>query len=243
MVKIQRGYKTELKLNRAQLTACAQHAGAARWVYNWGLARKIAAYKETGKSPSYPSLDKELRTLKDVDPELAWLKGIASHARQSALRDLDTAYRNFFRRVKTGAAKPGFPKFKSKHASRASFRLYGSIHIWPNVIQLPVLGRLRLKEKGYLPTGDVKVLNATVSEKAGRWFVSVLVEEDAPEPSPATGPAVGVDLGIKSLATVSDGRTFDPPRALEKVEARLKRWQRRLARRKRYTGEDKKKAQ
>jgi putative transposase len=91
-------------------------------------------------------------------------------------------------------------------------------------IQLPRLGRLKLKEKGYLPT-TAKILSASVSEKAGRWFVSIQVEQDQPE---YTGQkdehdVVGVDLGIKTLATVSDGQTFDNPKPLKKRLRKLKK--------------------
>jgi putative transposase len=93
------------------------------------------------------------------------------------LRDLDAAYRNFFHRVelkKKGKwkGKTGYPKFKSKKKGLGSFRLTGSIHVFENAVQLPRLGRLRLKEAGYLPT-DAKILCATVTEHAGKWFVSL----------------------------------------------------------------------
>ena len=98
-------------------------------------------------------------------------------------------------------------------------------------IQLPKLGTIRLKEHSYIPTSGVKILSATVSERAGRWYVSVLVEEAVPQVIPATGKPIGVDLGISSLAVCSDGR---PPikhaKALRANLKRLKRYQRHLAR-------------
>jgi putative transposase len=80
--------------------------------------------------------------------------------------------------------------------------------VFANAIQLPRLGRLRLKERSYLPTCGVKLLSATVSEHAGRWFVSVQVEMELPDSEPAERPVAGVDLGVKALATVSDGPLF-----------------------------------
>ena len=83
------------------------------------------------------------------------------------------------------------------------------------------MGKLRLKERDYLPVG-VHILSATVSEHAGRWFVSVQVVMELPDPTPATGPAIGVDLGIKTLATCSDGRTFANPKALDQAQQALR---------------------
>ncbi len=91
------------------------------------------------------------------------------------------SYKNFFRRVKQGAGKKGFPRFKSKHRSKKKFRLTGSIRVLKDQIQLPRLGRLHLKEKGYLPinsTPDVRILSATVRERAGGWYVSVQIDSD-----------------------------------------------------------------
>ena len=131
-------------------------------------------------------------------------------APQEALRNLDTAFDNFFRRVKLKKqgklkGKVGFPKFKSKKRGLGGFRLTGAIHVFEKHVQLPRLGKLKLKERGYLPTSEVKVLSATVSEQAGRWFVSLQVEMDIPDPVASNKPVAGVDLGIKTLATVSDG--------------------------------------
>ncbi len=98
-------------------------------------------------------------------------------------------------------------------------------------IQLPKLGTIRLKEHSYIPTSGVKVLSATVSERAGKWFVSVLVEEEVPQVVKASGKPIGVDLGIASLAVCSDGRPpLKNPKALQKHLKRLKRLQRHLAR-------------
>ena len=127
-----------------------------------------------------------------------FLKGrlIGTHA----LRDLETAYTNFFR-------------------------------VFEDRIQLPHLGTLGLKERSYIPTSGVKVLSATVCERAGKWFVSVLVEEDVPEPIQASGQPIGVDLGISSLAVCSDGRPpIRNPKVLHTNLKQLKRAQRHLSR-------------
>jgi putative transposase len=96
---------------------------------------------------------------------------------------------------------------------------------------LPRLGRLRLKERGYLPTGGVQILSATVSEQAGHWYVSVQVEEELTRPE-NSGPVVGIDLGIKHLATLSDGTVIPNPRHLKRRLKKLQRLQRVVSRRK-----------
>ena len=231
-----RGYKTELKLNREQRTACLKHAGAARYCYNWGLARYQRALQTGGKLPSAMSLHKELNALKQT--ELSWLYEVSKCAPQEALRDLEKAFKHFFRKRKqkkagTFKGKLGFPRYKSKKRGIGSFRLTGTIKVFADAIQLPRLGRLRLKEKNYLPTSGVKILSATISEKAGRWFVSVQIEEEQEELYLALGPTVGIDLGIKALATLSDGTTFVNPCHLRRSLQQLKRLSRRHAKKQR----------
>jgi len=226
-MKITRGYKTELDLNGQQRTACVKHAGAARFAYNWGLRRKIDAYAAGAKSPSAIDLHRELNALKKS--EFSWLYAVSKCAPQEALRDLDKAYQHFFRRVKQGE-KPGFPQFKSRKRGLGSFRLTGAIHVTATHVRLPRLGQLRLKEHGYIPTEGIHILSATVSEAAGHWFVSVQCEEEIAETA-ASGEPVGIDLGIKTLAVVSDGREFANPKALRKAQQQLARRQRELARR------------
>lgn len=233
-MKVTRGYKTELALNNEQRTVCLKHAGCARFAYNWGLARAIAAYRATGKRPTTLELHRELNALKKMD--FPWMYEVSKCAMQEALRDLDNAYKHFFRRLKLKKegklkGKIGFPVFKKKSKGIGSFRLTGSIHVFSDAIQLPRLGRLRLHEHGYFPT-DAKVLSATVSEEAGRWFVSVQVEEEQDTPERNAMSAIGVDLGIKTLATLSDGTTFSNPRALKHAQKRLRRLERQKSRRK-----------
>ena len=232
-MKVVRGYKTEVDLNNEQRTLCLKHAGCARFAYNWGLARSKEVYHATGKLPSPAELHKELNTLKQSD--FPWMYEVSKCAPQEALRDLDKAYRNFFRRLalkKQGQfkGKLGFPKFKKKSKAIGSFRLTGSIHVFADAVQLPRLGRLRLHEHNYLPI-DAKILSATISEHAGRWFVSVQVEEEQEKPIPTATSALGVDLGIKLLATLSDGTTFENPRALKHAQKKLRRVERQKSRR------------
>jgi putative transposase len=141
-MRVTRAYRTELDLNDRQVTACKRHAGAARYAYNWGLARKREAYQATGKSPSAIDLHRELNALKKTD--LPWMYAVSKCAPQEALRNLDNAFAHFFRRCKlhregTLTGKLGYPQRKSKKKGLGSFRLTGSIVICPDAIQLPRL--------------------------------------------------------------------------------------------------------
>jgi len=245
-MRVTRAYKTELDLNNAQVTACRQHAGAARYAYNWGLARKQEAYKATGTSPSAIDLHRELNVRKKTD--LPWMYAVSKCAPQEALRNLDAAFAHFFHRCNLKRegklkGKVGYPGLKTKKRGLGGFRLTGSTVVFPDVIQLPRLGRLRLKERGYLPlsgTPGVRVLSATVSEQAGHWYVSIQVEQDRAVPA-NTGPVVGVDLGVKALATLSDGTVLPNPRPLKRRLTKLKRFQRAVSR-KRKGSQNRKKA-
>ncbi len=240
---VQRAYKTELDLNDRQVTACRQHAGAARWAYNWGLQVKQERYKATRKSPTAIDLHRELNVLKKT--QVPWMYEVSKCAPQEALRNLDAAFKNFFRRCalkKQGKwkGKLGYPRFKTKKKGLGSFRLRGSIVVSAETIVLPRLGRLRLKERGYLPTSGVKALSATVSEQAGHWYVSLQVEEEQAVRE-NEGPVVGIDLGIKRLATLSDGEVIANPRHLKRRLKKLKRLQRVVSRRQKG-GKNRKKA-
>ena len=227
-LKIHRAYKVEIDPNNQQRTALLRHAGCARWAYNWGLNRKIEDYKATGKSPGAMALHRELNALKQS--EIPWMYDVSKAAPQEALRDLDRAYQNFWRRCKEGSKRKGFPRFKSRKNGIGSFRLTGVVRstLSGRHIQLPRLGKIRVQhgERGYLPSPDnpfVKVLSATVSERAGRWFVSLQVEETLSTPKPKVdGEVLGIDVGVKHLAVCSDGTVIENPRALKGAEARLR---------------------
>jgi putative transposase len=185
--------------------------------------------------PSARDLHKDLNVLKAT--EFAYMYEVSKCAPQEALIDLDEAFKHFFRKAalkKQGQfrGRCGYPKFKSRKKGMGSFRLTGAIHVCEKSIQLPRLGTLRLKEHGYLPVG-AKVAQATVSESAGRWYVAIQVAQEGAEPEPATGPVIGVDLGIKTLAVLSDGREMANPKALRirlKKLRRLSRWHSRTQR-------------
>jgi putative transposase len=150
-------------------------------------------------------------------------------APQEALRDLDRACTNFYRGLKTGK-RIGFPRFKKK-GIHDSFRLTGSIYFIGRKIQLPRLGRIRLKEnrEEYF---QGRILSSTVTRKADRWFVSVTVETEITDPETIDGKPVGVDLGVKTLVTLSDGTTFKNRRSLERRLRKLRRLSRSMSRKK-----------
>ncbi|GHO64800.1 transposase [Ktedonobacter sp. SOSP1-52] len=236
-----RGYRVELNLNNVQQTLCRKHAGASRWAYNYGLRRKQEAYKAGQKTPTAIDLHREINALK---PSLPWMYEVSKCAFQEGLRDLDQAFKHFFRKVKLKKegkwkGKCGYPRFKSKKRAIGGARFTGTIRVYPDAIQLPRLGLLRLKEHDYVPM-SVKISSATISEHGGRWYVSICVHEEQAEPMPANGEVIGVDLGIKTLAVVSDGRTFDNPKALRKKLTALKRTCRRHSRKKKGSNNRKK---
>ncbi len=161
--------------------------------------------------------------------QFPWMYNCSKCVPQEALRDLNRAFQKFYRGMKTGR-KIGFPKFKKKGV-KDSFRLNGTIKFKGRSIQLPRIGRIRIKEKrvNYVKG---RILSATVKRRANRWFVSITVEVDIPDPIPLQKKSVGVDLGIKTLATLSDGTSFSNPRVLESRIRKLKKLSRDFSRKK-----------
>ena len=148
---MQRAYKTELDLNDQQVTACKQHAGAARWAYNWGLRVKQERYKATKRSPNAIALHRELNALKKTD--VPWMYHVSKCAPQEALWNLDAAFQHFFRRCalkKQGTWKGtlGYPQFKTKKKGLGSFRLTGRIVVSDKAIVLPRLGAAAAQRVG-----------------------------------------------------------------------------------------------
>ncbi len=179
-----RAYRAELDPTDVQRSSLFRHAGVDRFAYNWGRQRKQEVRWMNQlpvphvQTPTAIDLHRELNLRKKWD--LAWMYASSRCAPQQALRDLDRAYRNFFE----GRAK--FPRFHSRHRGVGSFRLTGSLAVHGRHIDLPRLGRVRLKERGSLPE-QIRILSAAVSERAGRWYVSLAVEEERPVlPEPET---------------------------------------------------------
>lgn len=222
---IYRGYKTELDPNNKQHILFVKNAGVARYAFNWALNQKKQAMESKSKIPNYIELNRRLNILKKT--ELLWMYEASKCSPQEALKNCDLAMNRFFNRCKNGSKKKGFPRYKSKRSGLGSFRLTGTIKVYKKYIQLPRLGKIKLKESNYLPL-NAKILSATVSEKAGRWFISILVQEEKQVPIKEKNK-IGVDLGIKSLAICSDGQAFDNPKALRNNLDRLKRRSRQVS--------------
>ncbi|MDV3278289.1 MAG: transposase [Nitrososphaerales archaeon] len=227
-MQVNRGYRTELKPNKNQVIGFKKARGAARTAYNWGLERNnnVRLFNQLPHLPiRYESPIDQHRLLNERKRrDWAWMYEVSKCAPQEALRDLGNAFHNFLKRPDHF----GWPRFKSKHDDVQSFTLTGAIHIKKDSIQLPTFGEVRLKECGYLPVGH-RVQSATVSSRAGRWFISIGVRKRIKVPENC-GPVVGVDFGIKHLTALSDGTIIENGHPLGRTERRLERLQRSLSR-------------
>jgi putative transposase len=233
-----RAYKVELDPNNYQRTAFRRHAGAVRFIWNWALAEIKRDYEEK-KASLLPG--EKMRgvirplNLKDRLPDLkktqySWLKEVTAQSLQSSIRNLDSAFQNFFRRVRTGT-RSGYPRFKKKGVSKASFQFPQWVSLSDSSLKLPKIGLVRIKERGYIPT-DRPVKTVTISERAGRWYASVLIEDVEPTKVETTGEVLGIDLGIKTLAVLSDGTEYENPKHLDRSLKSICRLSKRLSRQK-----------
>ncbi|MGY5860180.1 MAG: RNA-guided endonuclease TnpB family protein [Candidatus Thorarchaeota archaeon] len=227
---VNKAYRYELDPSNRQKANLHRHSGIARFTYNWGLEQRIQLFKTNHGKDRFTNAMKQhklLNSLKSI--QFPWMYEVSKCAPQEALRDLHRAFQNFYRGREKGQ-RIGFPRFK-RNGVRDSFRLTGIIRFEERKIQLPRIGKVRLKEKRAIYcTG--RILSATVRRRADRWFVSVTVEEEIPNPTSIRGQAVGVDLGIKTLATLSDGMVFANPQALRKRLRKLKKIHKSLSRKK-----------
>ena len=213
------GFKTELRVNNKQRTMLAQHAGVARHAYNCGLhlLKDVIRYNRENpdaqiKFPSAIDLHKWL--VANIKSIYSWYYEVSKCAPQQALRNLRKAFDDFFKK------KKGFPKFKKKNRND-SFYLEGSIKLESNRIKLPKIGWVKTYER--LPTG-ITPKNVTVSRHADRWLVSFPIETETMV-SPKFVDTVGVDLGVKSLATLSTGKVVEGAKSDRKLEVQLSRLQ------------------
>ncbi len=220
-------YKFRIYPNAEQENLIQRTFGCVRFVYNSYLALRIEAYKEHVETMNYVACSNNITLLKK---KLEWLREVDATALQSSLRDLDTAFQNFFRGVKQGK-RVGYPKFKSKrdrHKSYKSKRVGENITVVGNRVKLPKLGLVKCRV-----SKDVKgrILSATVSQApSGKYFVSLCCTDVEIEPLPSTGAIVGVDLGIKALATTSDGDFYPNNKHLYKSDKKLRLLAKRLSR-------------
>jgi putative transposase len=225
-----KSYKVEIKPNNKQKGLLLQHCGLSRFVWNWALARNKESYEKEHKYLSNFTLSKELTQLKIT--AFSWMNKLSCETTSFVLIDLNETFQKAFKN------KKGFPKFKKKCEAYGSFSTRGQVHVNSSKIKLPKIGWIRLKQKGYVPSG-LYHNRVAVSQHNGRWFVSVFVEVPESNNKDFTDP-VGIDLGIKSLATLSTGQIFENPKTLKKHERKLKWLQRSLSRKKKGSQNSKK---
>jgi putative transposase len=213
------GFKTELKLNNEQRTVLAKHAGTARHAYNWGvrLTQNILDYNKANpesrlKFPSSIDLHKLLVAM--VKPENPWYYESSKCAPQYALKALRDAWDNCFKKKKCA------PSFKKK-GQHDSFMLDGTIKILGlHHIQVPVIGVLKTFET--LP--QMKPKNVIISRQSDKWFISFKIEIE-PKQTEKTNLSVGIDLGVKQFATLSNGQALDAPPAYRRLKAKIAKLQ------------------
>ena len=234
---VNQAYRFALDPTPAQERALRSHAGAARFAWNWGLARCQERYDAESKWFSGTDLHKLWNRAKKADPALAWWAENSKCAYQESFRDLDRALRDFVksRRGERNGRRLGFPRFKKRGKAKDSFRFSaGAIRCGRVSVTLPRLGEVRIHESGRklarrLEDGTARILSATLSRTAQRWHVSftVEVERDAPEQHARPGTAVGVDLGVKTLLTGVDDAgnviAIEGPRPLRASLRKLRR--------------------
>jgi len=227
-MRVTQAFRFELDPNRATRVALAKHVGAARFAYNWGLARCLQALEQGQLIPSAAELHKEWNRWKRE--HAPWWVEVSKCAPQGALRDLERAFRGW------RARRAGRPRFKKKKVlDDNAARFTGSIRVFPRHVQLPRVGKVRSKEKtdkllALLVTRKARILSATVSREADRWYVSLTCEVERPDPPIREGEPVGVDLGLASFLVLSDGTRVDAPKPLARALRLLRRRSRQLSR-------------
>lgn len=224
------GQRIRLDPNNVQASFFDRCAGTARFTYNWGLARWQALY-ESGRKPSWQGLNTELNATKSA--EFPWMAELPWAIANKALANLGNAFSHFFRRVKQGSGKVGYPRFKSKKRDKPAFAIEGrALQFDGKSVKVPKLGWVRTRQDVRFPG---KVLSARFSKHAGHWYASIQVEVDESRWSYPhrceTQAAVGMDLGVKDLAVLSTGEKIDAPRALRAHEKQLRRLNKELSRR------------
>jgi putative transposase len=220
---VNKAYKFRIYPNKQQEVLINKTFGCCRFVFNHFLAKWNDAYKETGKGLSYNTCSSQLTQLKK---EFTWLKEVDSIAIQTSLKHLADTFTRFFK----GQNKS--PRFKTKKNPIQSYTTKytnGNIKIENNRIKLPKLGWIRFAKSREV---EGRIINVAIRRNAsGKYFISVLTETEI-KPLPKTDSAIGIDVGLKHFAILSNGEVFENPKWLRKLERKLIREQRKLSRRK-----------
>ena len=228
---MKRAYKIEINPTDKQKAKIHQTIGVSRFIYNFYIAHNKEVYEKEGKFVSGMDFSKWLNNeYIPNNQDMKWIKDVSSKATKQAIMNADKAFRDFFKGSK------GFPKFKKKKKQdvKAYFPKNNKTD-WTlerHRVKIPTIGWIRLKEFGYIPTNSI-VKSGTVSQKANRYYVSILVEENDTKVSKPTNEGIGIDLGLKDFAICSNGNKFkniNKTSKVKKVEKKLKREQRKLSR-------------
>lgn len=228
---MQRAHKIRLNPTSEQEHYLRRACGVARFAFNWGLAEWKRQY-ETGAKPSAYALKKQFNAIRRE--QFPWSLEVSKCAVDTGFRNLDAAFKNFFRRCRNGDVRKGYPNFKSKKRSKQSFRMDGT--------RVKVDGHWLKLERLDPPINMAEILrfngrivSATISEEAGHWYVAINVEVERPSHKHAQ-ESVGIDLGVKLLATLSDGTQLENQKLLRSELRRIKRLSRELSRRQEGSG-------
>lgn len=230
-MKIHKAYKFRLYPNKEQVILINKTIGCSRFVYNHFLNQWNETYKETGKGLSYGKCSAQLPSLKKQG-ETEWLKEVDSIALQSSLRNLSDSFDRFFKK------QTKYPRFKSKKNPVQSYTTKatnGNITVLGNKMKLPKLGMVRFAKSREV---EGRILNATIRRNpTGKYFISLLVETEM-NPIQKTGSSVGIDVGLKDFAVLSDKTIYKNPKFFRSLEKKLAKEQRKLSRRKVQALED-----
>lgn len=220
MPKVFKSFKVELDPNNEQRTLFAKNAGCARFAYNWMLGILKEDWDSGTKKykVNFFAFCKLLNSKKKT--EFPWMYEVSKCCPNYAMQNVEQAYKRYFKKISD------FPRFKKRGATD-SFSLSGVIKVTKTHIKLPRIGWIRLKENNYIPEGKPK--KVTVSLRAGKWFIGTHYEIDIPQ-NQYNQEILGVDLGIKSLATLSDGTQFKNTTKQKQLDRSLKRQQRKISR-------------
>ena len=231
MKKLKRAYKIEINPTDDQKSKIHQTIGVSRFIYNFYIDHNKEIYEKEGKFVSGMDFSKWLNNeYIPNNQDKKWIKEVSSKATKQAIMNGDKAFKDFFKKAK------GFPRFKKKKNQdvKAYFPKNNKTD-WTlerHRVKIPTLGWVRLKEFGYIPKNSV-VKSGTVSQKADRYYVSILVEETYIKISNPNNEGLGIDLGIKEFAICSNGNKFkniNKTSTVKKIEKKLKREQRKLSR-------------
>lgn len=211
-------HKIQLSPNNKQATYFAKSCGVARFAYNWGLNEWTAQYK-AGLKPSEGALRRQLNSIKSK--EFPWMLEVTKNAPQMAIIHLGKAFKRFFK----GISK--YPQFKKKGFHDNFSLTNDQFKIFENKIKIPHIGWVKLCESLRF---FGKIMSATISRIADKWFVSLTIDTNLTQSAHENQGVVGVDLGVKTLATLSNGEEFEGPKPHQILLSRIKRFSRSLSR-------------